>query len=123
LLEFVASPYICNGTSRAIDGAFFQTLLSIIALFWVFINWDVITDDGRTSAANGADQNSIERQHGTGDMKAKSMTPQYQPIYIEKLVGMSVHEGVAELNLYKTQFLDLVESEVWRLIRTHKSAM
>lgn len=47
------------------------------------------------------------------------MTPKinYKPIVIEKPEGMSVNDGVAELNKYKTQFLDQVESEIWTLIK------
>jgi len=45
---------------------------------------------------------------------------QYQPIRIEKPVGMSVEEGVTELNRFKIIFLDEVESDIWHLIKNSK---
>ncbi|KAL2259085.1 hypothetical protein VTK26DRAFT_7367 [Humicola hyalothermophila] len=45
VFDFVVSPYICNGTSGAIDGALFQTLFTLISVVLVWIFWSSITED------------------------------------------------------------------------------
>ncbi len=45
VFNFVVSPYICNGTSGAIDGALFQTLFTLIAVVLVWLFWSSITED------------------------------------------------------------------------------
>ncbi|KAL1841034.1 hypothetical protein VTJ49DRAFT_7465 [Mycothermus thermophilus] len=45
VFNFVVSPYICNGTSGAIDGSMFQTLFTLISVVLVWIFWSSITED------------------------------------------------------------------------------
>ncbi len=45
VFNFVVSPYICNGTSGAIDGALFQTLFTLVAVVLVWLFWSSITED------------------------------------------------------------------------------
>lgn len=45
VFDFVVSPYICNGTSGAIDGALFQTLFTLISVVLVWFFWSSITED------------------------------------------------------------------------------
>lgn len=45
VFNFVVSPYICNGTSGAIDGALFQTLFTLISVIMVWFFWTSITED------------------------------------------------------------------------------
>jgi hypothetical protein len=117
IIEFLASPYICRGTAYKIDGAFFQTLMSLVAVVFVFVFWRSITEDtwSEPSYRYGSSQSFANRQHiNVSDIREKS---QYRPIPIEKPVGMTVEDGVAELNRYKAEFLSQVETEVWNLIK------
>ena len=45
IINYIASPHICSGTDGNIDGALFQTLLTLasVVLIWVF--WSSITED------------------------------------------------------------------------------
>ncbi|KAL2160018.1 hypothetical protein VTH06DRAFT_1673 [Thermothelomyces fergusii] len=45
VFNFVVSPYICNGTSGAIDGALFQTLFTLLSVVLVWFFWSSITED------------------------------------------------------------------------------
>ncbi|KAH6850923.1 chitin synthase III catalytic subunit [Chaetomium sp. MPI-CAGE-AT-0009] len=45
VFNFVVSPYICNGTSQAIDGALFQTLFTLVSVVLVWLFWSSITED------------------------------------------------------------------------------
>ncbi|KAK4644881.1 hypothetical protein QC761_308820 [Podospora bellae-mahoneyi] len=45
IFNFVVSPYICNGTSGAIDGSLFQTLFTLVAVTVVWFFWSSITED------------------------------------------------------------------------------
>ncbi|KAH6640780.1 chitin synthase III catalytic subunit [Chaetomium tenue] len=45
VFDFVVSPYICNGTSGAIDGALFETLFTLVAVVLVWLFWSSITED------------------------------------------------------------------------------
>jgi hypothetical protein len=45
VFNFVVSPYICEGTSGAIDGALFQTLFTLISVALVWLFWSSITED------------------------------------------------------------------------------
>lgn len=45
VFDFTVSPYICNGTSGAIDGALFETLFTLIAVCLVWLFWSSITED------------------------------------------------------------------------------
>jgi len=45
VFNFVVSPYICNGTSGAIDGALFQTLFTLVSVVLVWLFWSSITED------------------------------------------------------------------------------
>jgi hypothetical protein len=45
VFDFVVSPYICNGTSGAIDGALFETLFTLVSVVLVWIFWSSITED------------------------------------------------------------------------------
>ena len=128
LIEFIASPSICTRTNNSIDGAFFQTLMSLVAMFWVFIFWDSITeDDWPLPDFTGFQRNGLSHSHQTprGNDHGSTRTKQgkqvqpnhYQAIRIDKPVGMSINQGVAELNKYKAQFLDKIEIEIWSLIK------
>jgi hypothetical protein len=45
VFDFVVSPYICNGTSGAIDGALFETLFTLVSVVLVWLFWSSITED------------------------------------------------------------------------------
>lgn len=45
VFDFVVSPYICNGTAGAIDGALFETLFTLVAVVLVWLFWSSITED------------------------------------------------------------------------------
>lgn len=45
VFDFVVSPYICNGTSGAIDGALFETFFTLVSVVLVWIFWSSITED------------------------------------------------------------------------------
>ncbi|KAK4190006.1 chitin synthase III catalytic subunit [Podospora australis] len=45
VFNFVVSPYICNGTTGAIDGSLFQTLFTLVAAILVWFFWSSITED------------------------------------------------------------------------------
>ncbi|KAK3989804.1 chitin synthase III catalytic subunit [Cladorrhinum sp. PSN332] len=45
VFNFVVSPYICNGTSGAIDGSLFQTLFTVVSVVLVWFFWSSITED------------------------------------------------------------------------------
>ncbi|KAG7285235.1 hypothetical protein NEMBOFW57_009856 [Staphylotrichum longicolle] len=45
VFNFVVSPYICNGTSGAIDGALFQTLFTLVSVVLVWLFLSSITED------------------------------------------------------------------------------
>jgi hypothetical protein len=45
VFNFVVSPYICNGTSGAIDGALFQTLFTLVSVVLIWLFWSSITED------------------------------------------------------------------------------
>ncbi|KAK4101491.1 hypothetical protein N658DRAFT_62780 [Parathielavia hyrcaniae] len=45
VFNFVVSPYICNGTSGAIDGALFETLFTLVSVVLVWVFWSSITED------------------------------------------------------------------------------
>lgn len=45
VFDFVVSPYICTGTSGAIDGALFETLFTLVAVVLVWLFWSSITED------------------------------------------------------------------------------
>ncbi|KFA63749.1 hypothetical protein S40285_01978 [Stachybotrys chlorohalonatus IBT 40285] len=45
VFNYVVSPYICDGTSGAIDGALFQTLFTLLAVVMIWVFWSSITED------------------------------------------------------------------------------
>lgn len=45
IFDFLVSPYICNGTNGAIDGALFQTLFTLGSVVLVWLFWSSITED------------------------------------------------------------------------------
>ncbi|KAH6621039.1 chitin synthase III catalytic subunit [Chaetomium sp. MPI-SDFR-AT-0129] len=45
VFDFVVSPYICNGTRGAIDGALFETLFTLVSVVLVWLFWSSITED------------------------------------------------------------------------------
>ncbi|GAB1313265.1 hypothetical protein MFIFM68171_03475 [Madurella fahalii] len=45
IFNFVISPYICNGTTGAIDGSLFQTLFTLVSVVLVWLFWSSITED------------------------------------------------------------------------------
>ncbi|CAI4218202.1 unnamed protein product [Parascedosporium putredinis] len=45
VINYVASPHICNGTNGKIDGAMFETLLTLLSVTLVWIFWSSITED------------------------------------------------------------------------------
>lgn len=45
VFNFVVSPYICNGTTGAIDGSLFQTLFTLASVVLVWLFWSSITED------------------------------------------------------------------------------
>ncbi|KAK4202579.1 chitin synthase III catalytic subunit [Triangularia verruculosa] len=45
IFNFVVSPYICNGTTGAIDGSLFQTLFTLVSVGLVWFFWSSITED------------------------------------------------------------------------------
>ena len=49
LFEFVLSNSICRATNGAINGAFFQSLLTLLSVFLVWVLWHNITEDRCTS--------------------------------------------------------------------------
>lgn len=53
IFNFVISPYICNGTTGAIDGSLFQTFFTLVSVVLVWLFWSSITeDDWPMDAAN-----------------------------------------------------------------------
>jgi hypothetical protein len=45
IFNYVVSPYICNGTAGKIDGAFFETLFTLLSVVMIWIFWSSITED------------------------------------------------------------------------------
>ncbi|KAK0747534.1 chitin synthase III catalytic subunit [Apiosordaria backusii] len=45
IFNFVVSPYICNGTTGAIDGSLFQTFFTLVSVTLVWFFWSSITED------------------------------------------------------------------------------
>lgn len=45
VINYVASPHICSGTDGKIDGALFQTLLTLASVVLVWMFWSSITED------------------------------------------------------------------------------
>lgn len=45
IFQYVISSYICNGTSGAIDGNFFETFFTLTAVIMVWVFWSSITED------------------------------------------------------------------------------
>ncbi|KEZ43071.1 hypothetical protein SAPIO_CDS5154 [Scedosporium apiospermum] len=45
IINYVASSHICSGTNGKIDGALFQTLLTLLSVVLVWIFWSSITED------------------------------------------------------------------------------
>lgn len=45
VFNYVASKYICDGTSGKIDGALFQTLFTLLSVVMIWIFWASITED------------------------------------------------------------------------------
>ncbi|KAK4180317.1 chitin synthase III catalytic subunit [Triangularia setosa] len=45
IFNFVVSPYICNGTTGAIDGSLFQTFFTLLSVTLVWFFWSSITED------------------------------------------------------------------------------
>lgn len=45
IINYVASPHICSGTDGKIDGALFQTLLTLASVVLIWIFWSSITED------------------------------------------------------------------------------
>lgn len=45
IFNYVASPYICNGTSGKIDGSFLETLFTLFSVVMVWVFWSSITED------------------------------------------------------------------------------
>jgi hypothetical protein len=45
VFNFVISPYICDGTSGAIDGSLLQTLFTLASVVLVWLFWSSITED------------------------------------------------------------------------------
>ena len=55
IFEFTISPHICNGTGGKIDGAFFETLFTLLSVVLIWLFWSSITeDDWPMPAAGGA---------------------------------------------------------------------
>jgi hypothetical protein len=51
IFNYVISPYICNGTNHAIDGALFETLFTLLSVVMVWVFWSSITEDDWPSTA------------------------------------------------------------------------
>ncbi|KAH7320125.1 chitin synthase III catalytic subunit [Stachybotrys elegans] len=45
VFNYAISPYICDGTSGAVDGALFQTLFTLLSVITIWIFWSSITED------------------------------------------------------------------------------
>lgn len=45
IINYVASPHICSGTDGKIDGALFETLLTLASVVLIWIFWSSITED------------------------------------------------------------------------------
>lgn len=45
LFNYVISVHICNPTNGAIDGAFFETLFTLLSVVTIFVFWSSITED------------------------------------------------------------------------------
>lgn len=45
IFNYVISVHICNGTNGKIDGAFFETLFTLLAVVTVWYFWSSITED------------------------------------------------------------------------------
>lgn len=45
IINYIASPHICSGTDGKIDGALFQTLLTLASVVLVWMFWSSITED------------------------------------------------------------------------------
>ncbi len=43
--NYVISPYICRGTTGKVDGAFLETLFTLLSVVMVWAFWHLITDD------------------------------------------------------------------------------
>jgi hypothetical protein len=54
IFNYVVSPYICDGTSGAIDGAMFQTLFTLLSVVMVWVFWSSITEDDWPMPAGSA---------------------------------------------------------------------
>ncbi|KAI1817558.1 chitin synthase export chaperone [Poronia punctata] len=51
IFNYVISPYICRGTAGKIDGALFETLLTLAAVIMIWTFWSSITEDDWPTAA------------------------------------------------------------------------
>lgn len=137
MLELYASPYICGGSKRRIDGAFFQALLSAISMGLVVCQWVDTTEadwpwngySNRTRYGASSSSPSVSvHQTMTIEPKSKSenalqsttssSTRSHQAVHIESMPGIPVEFGLSQLNNYREEFLNEVESEVRRLIRS-----
>lgn len=45
IFDFVVSTHICHGSNGKIDGAFFETLFTLLAVVMVWVFWSSITED------------------------------------------------------------------------------
>lgn len=45
IFNYVVSTHICNGTHHKIDGAFFETLFTLLSVIMVWVFWSSITED------------------------------------------------------------------------------
>ena len=53
VFEYTVSSHICTGTSGKIDGAFFETLFTWLAVVMVWVFWSSITEDDWPMPAPG----------------------------------------------------------------------
>lgn len=45
IINYIASPHICSGTDGKIDGALFETLLTLCSVVLIWIFWSSITEE------------------------------------------------------------------------------
>ncbi|KAH8660238.1 chitin synthase III catalytic subunit-domain-containing protein [Xylariales sp. PMI_506] len=120
LFEFVIGSKICAATHGALDGAFFQSLFSLIALVTLCDHWETSgaafhEEDGQAGSGHCA-----YYQHSSTFSQSKqepfTQTQEVPQLYLVQPEGLSMTDSLSALDVYKTQFLDRVESEVYNMI-------
>jgi hypothetical protein len=53
VFDFVISPHICNPIDGKINGAFFETLFSLLSVVCVWLFWSSITEDDWPAVSSG----------------------------------------------------------------------